>query len=96
MPVGRHRCDACGAESEIRPEDFLAALDVLLPCYSDETIRDLTNAASDIGESWYRTEAMAQLLAFRGVDLGPPTEWELLSFISNGIYRDYTRRRHGR
>ena len=93
IPFSEHVCTGCGAKLRIMPEDFIAALDRHLPACSTDEIGALMNAATDVTETWYRWEGIAPLLAYRGLDLGPPTERELMSFVTAGIYRSYTRGR---
>ncbi len=91
IPFCEHVCTGCGAKLRIMPEDFIRALDRHLPACSTDEITALMNAATDVAETWYRSDGIAPLLAYRGLDLGPPTERELMSFVSSGIYRSHTR-----
>jgi len=42
-------------------------------------------AATVLAQSWHRNHAFRELLSYRGVDLGPPTERELLGAISEAL-----------
>ena len=93
MPIGVHPCGACAAPLGVLPEAFLHALDTWLPSCPPEVITELTTAASDIAESWYQAPEIDAVLRHADVRLGPPTERELLSFISLGLYREYAQTR---
>ena len=87
VPVGRHACPACGVAGAIRPEQFLAALERLLPPLPDREVTRLTEAATVLTESWHRTPDLADLLSHRGIDLGPPTERALAPLVGLGLWR---------
>ncbi len=86
VAFGRHPCPACAFEHELWPDDFVAA--VLRAFQSDlgDTARE-TEQATQLAERWHRSPVFRELLCYRGVDLGPPTERELLTEISEALRR---------
>ncbi|MGD0626834.1 MAG: methyltransferase domain-containing protein [Thermodesulfobacteriota bacterium] len=99
VPIARHICLHCRTIHEVEPEIFLAALDQYLPGATFQEMIQITEEASRIGETWYRSPTLADLLTYRGVNLGEPMERELLSFITTGLYSHWAasnRRRTGK
>jgi len=92
VAFGKHTCPQCRAVYEVWPEDFQAALDRHLPPLSLEEMTQLTGEATRIAENWYRVNPLAQLLTYKGINLGEPTERALVSFIAQGLYAAYSRR----
>lgn len=91
LAVGTHRCPRCGAGHAVMPDAFEADLDRLLPALSLQEMRELTTEATCIAEGWHRVEALASVLQYRGIPLGPATERGLLSVISNGLAASWRR-----
>lgn len=89
IPIGRHFCPACHAIHEVWPETYLEALDRFLPSASFQEMTALTEEASRIAETWYLTPTLAGLLTYQDINLGEPTERELLSYITSGIYSQW-------
>ena len=93
VAFGRHTCPKCQAVYEVWPEDFQTALDRHLPRLSLEEMTLLTAEAARIAENWYRVDHLAQCLTYKGINLGEPAERPLASFIAQGLYVAYTRRK---
>jgi hypothetical protein len=85
LPVGEHTCPECSVSCVVSPEDFEVALAGYLPGGSVQHMTELTEEATRIAETWHRPEALANLLTYRGVALGPATERELLASITLGL-----------
>jgi len=81
---GRHACPGCATEHDLFPDEFAAAVSRVYPVELAEGVR-VAEAATVLTQSWHRNHAFRELLCYRGVDLGPPTERELLSAISEAL-----------
>ena len=85
IPVGEHSCPECSAGCVVSPEDFEVAVAGYLPGGGIEHMTELTRKATRIAETWHHPEALASLLTYRDVALGPATERELLASITLGL-----------
>ena len=85
IPIAEHRCPGCQARLEISPEKIQAAFAVFLPDEAIEVLKEITAEATRVAETWHRSPELSDLLTHRGVDLGAPTERELLHLISEGL-----------
>ncbi len=95
VSCGSYPCPSCGERAELSPRVFVEFASQCFP-YSDlGNLVDLTNEASRIAREWYRHPKIAAVLRHRGVDLGEPTERELLSFVSDGLLRERRRAKPG-
>ncbi|QDU61542.1 hypothetical protein Pan216_24030 [Planctomycetes bacterium Pan216] len=85
MAMGRHRCPKCGASVFINPDLFADALERHVPCPSFDEMVELTNEASRITETWYRAESMADLMTYRGVNVGRAAERFLVPIVTRAL-----------
>lgn len=83
---GHHACPACRTEFDLFPDEFTAAVARVFPVALAEGAR-AADVATQLAQSWHRSHAFRELLSYRGVDLGPPTERELLGILSEAIER---------
>ncbi len=84
LVFGAAHCLACGAEHELRPDAFGAAVEQSFACDLAETARE-AEWATELAESWHQNPVLHSLLLYKGVKLGPPTERELLARISEAL-----------
>ena len=84
LVFGWAHCPACGAEQELRPDAFCAAVERLFACDLAETARE-AEWVTELTESWHQNPVLRSLLLYKGVELGPPTERELLARISEAL-----------
>ena len=84
LVFGWARCPDCGEGHDLRPDSFCAAVEKLFGCDLAETARE-AEWATGLTESWHQNPALRSLLLYRGVELGPPTERELLARISEAL-----------
>ena len=87
LAFGRYTCPGCQTVYDLWPEDFLAALDQFFPHCSHEELSQVKKEASRIATNWYRSSPLAEVLTYKGVNLGEPTERVLLSFILTGLFK---------
>ncbi len=80
LAFGAAHCPACGAEHELHPDAFCAAVEQSFPCDLAETARE-AEWASELTESWHQNPVLHSLLLYKGVELGPPPKRELLAPI---------------
>jgi|GEM_PF-3510213 len=93
MAIGQCTCPQCQAVYEVWPEDFIAALNRHRPPLHMEDLDRITAESTRIAETWYQVGPLAQLLNYKGVNLGESAERFLASFISQGLYISYCRRK---
>ena len=86
MVIGRYSCPQCLAVLDVLPDDYIPALEHLLPPLTDQERYRLTEEANRITENWYLHPLLAACLEYRGVNLGRGAEIELFPYISQGIY----------
>lgn len=84
VAFGHHACPGCAAEHAVWPDDFAVAVVRAFGRDLGETSRE-AEVATALTESWHRAPVFRALLQHRGIDLGPPTERELLGCISEGL-----------
>ncbi len=84
LVFGWARCPVCGEEHELRPDAFCRAVEQTFVCDLAETARE-AEWATELTESWHQNPVLRSLLLYRGVELGPPTERELLAPISEAL-----------
>jgi hypothetical protein len=85
VPAGEHRCPACSASVRVGWAELDAALARHLPYREPHEMARLTEEATRVAESWHRSAPFASLLTYRGIDLGPAMERELLATITLGL-----------
>ena len=85
LAFGQYTCPGCQTVYNLWPEDFIAALDKFFPHCSGEQLSQIKEEGSRIARNWYRAGSLAELLMYKGVNLGEPTERVLLSYILNGL-----------
>lgn len=95
LGFGRHMCPSCRHVVEIWPDTFDALLDRMLPPLDEHMMIAISREATLIAQRWYRVPSVARLLTYRGVNLGEPTERELLAFIVSGLHASLNRERQG-
>ena len=96
VPIARHICPGCRTIYEVGPEIFLAALERYMPPASFKEMVQITEEASRIAETWYRSPGLADLLTYQEINLGEPMERELLAFITTGLYSHWAASNGGR
>ena len=87
LAFGQYTCPGCQTVYDLWPEDFLAALDRFFPRCSGEQLSQIKKEGSHIARNWYRVGPLAELLTYKGINLGQPTERVLLSFILTGLFK---------
>jgi hypothetical protein len=87
VPVGTHGCPGCGATSRVTAERFAEALDSYAGALTLDEMARLTAEATRIAETWHGVDAVARLLKYRDVPLGPATERGLLASITRGLVK---------
>jgi hypothetical protein len=87
VAIGQHICPQCHAVCEVWPKDFEVALDCYMPPKTLGEMMRIAAEATRIAETWYRIEPLAGILTYQNLNLGEPTERELLAFINLGLYR---------
>lgn len=92
IPVGAHPCPECGAELRVDPDQLGDALVRGCPDRSIATLTLLTEQASALAEGWHRDPELREHLRHGEVELGPPTERELMGWISLAVQRAHARR----
>ena len=85
LAFGYYTCPGCQTVYKLWPEDFLAALDKFFPHWTSNELLQIKEEGSRIARDWYRVGSLAELLMYKGVNLGEPTERVLLSYILNGL-----------
>lgn len=95
LAFGHHVCPTCQHAVEIRPELFDALLDRMLPPLDEQMVIAISREATMIAQRWYRVPLVARLLSYRGINLGEPTERELLAFIVSGLHANLSQERQG-
>lgn len=91
MPVGEHPCPACGATWVCEPEGVCRALEASVYGGEVDVLCRRTREATRVAERWYTITPLDRLLRYKGVDLGPPTERELLGSFSEAVMRGAAR-----
>jgi hypothetical protein len=86
LAFGYHVCPACQHPVEVLPDVFDALLDRMLPPVDEQLMLAISREATLIAQRWYRVPSVARLLTYRGINLGEPTERELLAFIVSGLH----------
>ena len=87
LGFGQHVCPGCQTVYEFGPEDLQSALDMFFPhCKLDEMLQ-IKKEGSRIARAWHQDGHLADLLNYKGINLGQPTERVLLSFILTGLFR---------
>lgn len=89
LAFGKHACPECKMINELWPEDFLAAIEQFFPHCNFEELSFIKNEGSRIARTWYRDSPMTEVLMYKGVNLGEPTERVLLSYVLTGLYKAY-------
>ncbi len=84
LVFGAAHCPSCRAEYALRPDAFCAAVEQSFACDLAETARE-AECATGLTESWHQNPVLRSLLLYKGVELGPPTERELLARISEAL-----------
>jgi hypothetical protein len=85
VPAGDHCCPTCSSSVSLGWADLDAALSRCLPYQEPDEMARLTEEATRVAESWHRSAPFASLLTYRGIDLGPAMERELLATITLGL-----------
>lgn len=83
--IATHVCPKCGHRHQVRPPDFSAALDRYVPERDFRKMVELTEEATRIAESWYRSKSLTGALNYSGVNLGEGAERELVGLIIEGL-----------
>lgn len=89
VAMGRHECPRCHDVWEVSPEVFEAALDRYLPPRSFEEMVEVTEEATRIAETWHQDATLAEILTYKGMNLGALTERYLLSYITLGLHQSW-------
>jgi hypothetical protein len=81
IPIGSHPC-ACGREISVLPRELLEAIARDWPDRSIAALTRLTERATALAEGWHREPKLRERLRYRDVELGPPTERELMGLFA--------------
>jgi hypothetical protein len=85
VPAGDHCCPTCSSSVRVGWAELDAALSRYLPYQEPQETARLAEEATRVAESWHRSAPFASLLMYRGIDLGPAMERELLATITLGL-----------
>jgi hypothetical protein len=85
IPVLQINCPRCQTRHTIWPEDYDPFLDLFFPSLDHTQSTQLTVEASRITETWYRLKPFADILTFKGVNLGEGAERELVGLVAQGL-----------
>jgi hypothetical protein len=87
IAMGPHPCPQCRAELRVYPEALDTALKKFLPARTYKELAELTEEASRLAENWYRAQPLDQVLTYRGINLGEPTERWLAAYFIQGLLK---------
>jgi len=87
IAIGRHCCPQCRTDLTVPPETLNAALKKYLPLRTYKEFAELTEEAARLAENWYRTHPLDQVLTYRGINLGEPTERWLAAYFIQGLIK---------